>query len=48
MNYSKVKEAAVDKYDVTLDIFGMAFLWLFPGGVGGPFKIRPKKKTLRT
>ena len=48
MNHPKVEETAVDEYDDTLDIFGMAFLWLFPGGVGCPFKIRPKKKTLRT
>ena len=25
----------------------MAFPWLFPGGVGGPFETRPNKKTLR-
>ena len=48
MDYPDVEETAVDEYDDTLDIFGMAFPWLFPGGVGGPFEIRPKKKTLRT
>ena len=48
MNYPDIEETAVDEYDDTLDIFGMEFLWLFPGGVGGPFEISPKKKTLRT
>ena len=43
INYPDVEETAVDKYDDTLDIFGMAFLWLFSGGIGGPFDIRPKK-----
>ena len=47
MQYSDVKETSVDEYDDTLDIFGMAFTWMFPGGVGGPFEIRPKNKTLR-
>ena len=48
MNYPKVEETEVDKYKDTLDIFGMAFLWLFSEGIGGLFEIRPKKKTLRT
>ena len=48
MNYLDVEKTEVDKYDDTLDIFGMAYPWLFPEGVGGPFDIRPKKKTLRT
>ena len=47
MSYPDVEETGVDEYDDTLDIFGMAFPWLFSGGVGGPFDIRPKKKTLR-
>ena len=47
MQYPDVKETAGDKYDDTLDIFGMSFPWLFPGGVGDPFEIRTKKKTLR-
>ena len=47
MNYPKVEETAVNEYDDTLDIFGMEFLRLFSGRVGGPFEIRLKKKTLR-
>ena len=43
MQYSDVEETTLDEYDDTLDIFGMAFPWIFPGGVGGPFEIRTKK-----
>ena len=48
MSYPDVEETAVDEYDTTLDIFGMAFPWLFPGGVGGPHDLRPRNKTLKT
>ena len=44
MQYPDVEETAVDEYDDILDIFGMAFPWLFPGGSGGSFDIRPKKR----
>ena len=48
MNYPKVEEAILNKYDGTLDIFEMVFWWLLPGRVGGSLEISPKKKTLRT
>ena len=41
--YPNVDDVAVDEYDTTIDLFTMAFPWLFPGGVGGPFDIHPKK-----
>ena len=37
------KSASNDIESETLDIFGIAFPWLFPGGIGGPFDIRTKK-----
>ena len=47
MNYPPVDDRAVDEYDTSIDIFGMAFPWLFPGGCGGPFDVRPKEKKIR-
>ena len=44
MQYLDVEGTATDEYDDTLDIFSMEFLWLFLGGVGGPFEIRPKRR----
>ena len=40
MQYPDVEETAVEEFDNTLDIFGMAFPWLFPRGVESPFEIR--------
>ena len=44
MNHSSVDDRAVDEYENLIDIFRMAFPWLFPGGCGGPFDVRPKEK----
>ena len=46
MNYPPVDDRAVDEYDTSIDIFGMAFPWLFLGGCGGPFDVRPKEKKI--
>ena len=45
--YPSVEEKAVDEFDTTLDIFCMAFPWLFPGGYGGPFEPNPFNTGLR-
>ena len=43
MNYPPVDDRAVDEYYTSIDIFEMTFPWLFPGGCGGPFDVRPKE-----
>ena len=45
--YPSVEEKAVDEFDTTLDIFCMAFPWLFPGGYGGPFEPNPFNTGIR-
>ena len=47
INYPKVQEKAIDEFDTSIDIFALAFPWLFPGGHGGPFGSHPTKLTLR-
>ena len=46
IDYPKVEEKAVDEYDSTADIFPKCMPWLFPGGVGGPFDIRPNQVSM--
>ena len=47
MQYPDVDDKPVDEYDKSIDIFPMAFPWLFPGGVGGPNDLRPKPRSLK-
>ena len=47
ISYPKVELKAVDEFDTSIDVFAMAFPWLFPGGYGGPFCNHPTKLTLK-
>ena len=46
INYPTVQEKAIDEFDTSIDIFALAFPWLFPGGHGGPFGSHPTRITL--
>ena len=46
IQFPEVDAVAVNEYDTSIDVFGMSFPWLFPGGRGGPFDIRPTKLSL--
>ena len=47
INYPRVEEKAIDEYDPLEDIFPKVMPWLFPGGVGGPYDLFPKKRTMQ-
>ena len=42
-----MEEKAIDEYDPLEDIFPKVMPWLFPGGVGGPYDLFPKKRTMQ-
>ena len=47
ISYPEVDTKPVDEFDKSIDIFSLAFPWLFPGGYGGLFGPQPTNLTPR-